>query len=125
MIEWLINQITGIVVGLVTTGVWAGAVLFYYRRQRHSKQLLAWFALKTTGERMLRNVTAAIELLRSVSEGHPESKTERKAVSADLSDMELRLTRNLAAVPTQWLVEHLPFRDLRVSRDVNARFAAT
>lgn len=72
--------------------------------------MLAFYALRNANRRLEPNLVAATALLQSLTEGHPESKTARKAVSADLSDMELRLSRNLDALPEQWVVEHLPFR---------------
>jgi hypothetical protein len=108
---WLGGQVASFLVGLLTTGVWALGAMLLYRRERHAKELLAWFALRGADQRILSNLGAAAGLLRSFEDGHADSKSGRRDVVADLSDMELRLTRNLAGLPAEWIMEHLPFRD--------------
>ena len=99
-----------ITLSLVATGVWALGAWAYYAKEKGAKTRLAFFALFNAYRRMNASLVLGEETLVARSQGKPESKKERSSVAADLAHLELRLTRDLQALPATWVAEQLPFR---------------
>lgn len=106
-----IGLIGDLAVSIGASSIWGVIGLFIYRKEKANRRDLAWFSLYSGVDRIgdtLEDVAAEVAKLQTTIDcdylgGENESPRLR-----NLNRLEVLLSRQLAALPVEWLVSNLP-----------------